>query len=261
MNTVEIKNSGDGAFQNTLEQLLADSAKSEASRPYFYRELLASTVYICPHEPVVQSNTAERESVLKLATIAHEGVNYVPFFTSPRYAPQGTAISQIPARVFFEVIKGSSAVINPGYVPMKTFTPSEIERLLSGAILAPEKQFEVKSGTRAIIGQPSHIPPRLIEQLSEHFSRNDQVIRAWLGWYHNPETEAKPGYLLAVETRRSQEFERLAGMISLVIKEVGIGTEYCDIVRYTNSGITNYFSPQRPFYSMSLGQRILARFL
>lgn len=261
MNPSETPASEIGGIQNILEKLLADAALSEAARPAFYQELLAGTIYICPHELVETSPTDETKGILKLATITHDGVDYIPFYTSPRYVPEGMSISQIPAKLFFEVIKGSFAVINPGHVPMKTFTPSEIDRLLSGAILAPEKQFAVTNNAQIDIGAPPSIPPKLIEQLSAFFSRDNHVIRAWLGWYRNPELEARPGYLLALETHRADDFAQLAGKVSLVMREVGIGSEYCDIVRYTNSGITRYFSDQRPFYSMSFGRRILSYFL
>jgi hypothetical protein len=54
---------------------------------------------------------------------------------------------------------------------MKTFTPDEVARMLSGAILAPEKQFEVKDRQPCLIGQPAAKPTWLIEQLAKHFAR------------------------------------------------------------------------------------------
>ncbi len=243
-------------FENTLERLFKEAADNEAARPYFYKELLESSVSVCPHEPLFQSEKDENSYTLKLGTILHEGTNYVPFFTTPKRVPAGQRLAELPARVFFEVTKGSHLVLNPGQVPMKTFTPDEVARLLSGALLAPEKQFEVKERQPCVIGQPATKATRLIEQLAKHFAANPSVLRAWLGWYHNPEVEEKPGYLLALEVKRGTDFKELAGLVSVVLREVGTGGPYCDIVEYTGQGLTGYFSSQKPFYRAPFLRRI-----
>jgi hypothetical protein len=63
-------------------------------------------VCISPHVPVVQSEKDENSYTLKLGTILHEGINYVPFYTAPQRIPAGQRCSQIPAKVFFEVTRG-----------------------------------------------------------------------------------------------------------------------------------------------------------
>lgn len=243
-------------FENSLERLLKEAAEGEAARPYFYKELLESLVYVCPHAPVFPSEKSEDSYTLKLAAIPYEGIDYVPFYTTPQRVPAGSRCSQIPAKVFLEVTKGSYLVLNPGQVPLKTFTPEEVTRLLSGALLAPEKQFEIKSNAPRLIGQPPVKPTRLLEQLAKHFAGNPAVQRAWLGWYHHPQVEEKPGYLLALEVRSGTDFKELAGLVSVVLREVGTGGQYCDIVDYTGRGLTRYFCNQKPFYRAPLLRRI-----
>lgn len=243
-------------FENTLERLFKEAADNEAARPYFYKELLESMVYICPHDPVFPSEKSEDMSTVRLATILHEGTNYVPLFTAPKRVPPGSRCYQIPAKVFFEVTKGSHLVLNPGHLPMRTFTPDGVARLVSGAVFAPEKEFTIKNEAPSMIGQPSVKPTRLLEQLSKLFAQNPVTLRAWLGWYQHPQIEAKPGYLIAIEVRCGANFEDLAGLVSVILREVGTGGPYCDVVQYTGRGLTGYFRSQKPFYRAPLLRRI-----
>jgi hypothetical protein len=82
------------------------------------------------------------------------------------------------------------------------------------------------------------------------------MLRTWLGWYHNPQVEEKPGYLLSLEVKRGTDFKELAGLATVVLREVGTGGPYCDIVEYTGRGLTGYFSSQKPFYRAPLLRRI-----
>lgn len=244
-------------FENTLERLLAEAAQSPAARPQFYRELLQSQVLVVPHEPLASAdNSPGATTTLKMATIPHEGVPHVPFFLAEKFLPPRSSCVGLPAKTFFEMTRGSHLVLNPGAQHGKLFSPDEISRLLSGQLLQAEKEFQLPSNAAVIVGHPKTIPPNLLEQLSRLFATEESVLRAWLGWYHNPATEKNPGYLLAIETPRLDGFRELAGRTTLVLKEVGTGGEYCDIVRYEGSGLTGYFQSAEPFFTKPFWSRI-----
>ncbi|MGC4071203.1 MAG: enhanced serine sensitivity protein SseB C-terminal domain-containing protein [Nibricoccus sp.] len=244
-------------FENTLERLLTEAAESPAARPQFYRELLNSTVLICPHGDIEESDDPEKKTAtLKLEAATVDGVNYIRFYLSEKFLPPAARYISLPARQFFEITKGSHLVFNPGAKVLKTFSPDEVDRLLSGQLLQPEKEFQVNKSAKISIGQPKTVPDRLLAELSKYFSNEGSVLRAWLGWYHNPETENEPGYLLAIETTRSTDFKTLAGVVSLILKETGTEGHYCDIVQYTGRDLTGYFRSDRPFYSKPLLRRL-----
>jgi hypothetical protein len=248
-------------FENTLERLLMEAAESPAARPLFYRELLNSSVLICPHGDIEENeDTAKKTATLKLDAATVDGINYVRFYLSEKFLPPGSRYISLPARQFFEITKGSHLVFNPGAKLGKTFSPEEVDRLLSGKLLQPEKEFQVSKATKILIGQPTTVPTRLLTELAKYFATDDSVLRAWLAWYHNPAAEKDPGYLLAIETTRSRDFRTLAGMVTLVLKEVGTGGPYCDIVQYTGSDFTGYFRSDRPFYSKPLLRRLWCAF-
>lgn len=242
--------SKDAQFENTLERLLTEASASAGTRPHFYRELLHAVVLVCLYGEIEDGGDSTKgASILKMAAITHEGVAYVPFFLAEKFLPRGARYVSLPARMFFEITKGSHLILNPGDNVSKTFTPQEVDRLLSGQLLEVENEFQVRNSTKFIIGQPAKIPAGLREQLAKFFAAEDGVMKAWLAWYHNPEVEKAPGYLLAIETLRTLDFRALAGRTSLVLKEVGTGGHYCDIVKYEGTGLTKHFCVERPFYS------------
>ncbi|MEY2880564.1 MAG: hypothetical protein RLZZ15_2944 [Verrucomicrobiota bacterium] len=240
----------DAAFENTLERLLTEALASAGARPHFYRELLHATVLLCPHGEFEENgDSAKGTATLKMEAITHEGVHYIPFFLAEKFLPSGARYIPLPAKTFFAITKGSHLVLNPGSQAVKTFTPQEVDQLLSGQILEVESVFQAPNSAKLIVGRPVKIPDGLREQLSRFFAAEDGVMKAWLAWYHNPAVEKAPGYLLAIETPRTLDFRALAGRTSLVLKEVGTGGPYCDIVRYEGTGLTNHFRFEKPFYS------------
>ncbi len=249
--------SDDLRFENPTERLLNEAADSVAARPEFYRELLSSRVLICPHGNIEESDDPEKDTAtLKMDTVTVEGIHYVPFFLAEKFLPPGRRYVSLSAKTFFEITKGSHLVLNGGHVPMKTFSPDEVAKLLSGELLKPEKEFQVKSNASLTIGPAPQTPQQLLDQVAKFFDREPGVLRAWLGWYKNAPVESQPGYLLAIESARSVDFPDLAGRLSFVLKEVGTGGPYCDIVRYTGSDLTRYFASQDPFYAKPFWTRL-----
>lgn len=243
-------------FENTLERLLVEATGSVAARPAFYRELLQSQVLVCPHGDFDDdSESASGKKTLRLAAIEVDGGTQIPFFVAEKFLPPRARYIGLPARTFFEITKGSRLVLNPGSQWGKFFTPEEVDGLLSGKLLQPEKEFQVRAGAQLVIGAPAETPPRLLEQLSRFFDTEPGVLRAWLAWYHQPENEPHPGYLLSIEVSRSVDFRELAGRTSLVLRQTGTAGHYCDIVAYAGNGFTAYFRTARPFYAKSFWLR------
>ncbi|HEY4248914.1 MAG TPA: enhanced serine sensitivity protein SseB C-terminal domain-containing protein [Lacunisphaera sp.] len=249
--------SDDPKFENPVEGLFNEAADSVAARPHFYRELLGSQVLICPHGNIEESDDPEKyTSTLKMETVTVESIQYVPFFLAEKFLPPRRRYIPLSAKRFFEITKGSHLVLNPGHVPMKTFAPDEVAKLLSGELLKPEKEFQVKNNASLVIGPAPENPLQILDQVAKFFDREPGVLRAWLAWYKNPTVESQSGYLLAIEIVSSVDFPNLAGRLSFVLKEVGTGGPFCDIVRYTGSDFTRYFTSQKPFFSRPLWRRL-----
>jgi len=245
-------------FENSLEAALQRAATSPADRPAFYRELLASRVLIIPAEmPDMENGRIKEGQALKLSALEHEGKQYVPFFTSASRIQGNSPYLELGARNFFEMTRGARLVLNPGSRYGKEFAPEEVEAMLSGKMFEPEAQYETTKDEQIIIGQPAQVPHAVLAELSKFFATQASVKRAWLGWYHQPSREQKPGYLLAIEAKDAIDFRELSGLTGVVLKGAHDGKDYIDIVKYTKGGLSDYFTKQKPFYKASLWRRLL----
>lgn len=234
---------------NLLELALKNAAENPAATGTFYRELLESKVVIIPagEKPNIIDGKVPAGASISLASVVIEGTPHVPFFSSPARLPTGAEYLLLDAKALFEITRGARLVLNPGAAYGKQFLPEEIARLLSGAIFQPQENHVVKKDTRVLIGQPSDHPTELVHALAQLYATLPAVKRAWVAFYHNPERDAEGGLLIAIDAEPA-EMTRISSESGVVIERVPKKQKYVDLVRYDGTGVSGYFSTQKPFY-------------
>ena len=254
--------SNDFVPANLLEIALKDAATDPAARPRFFGELMDSKILIVPaEEPSGIANGVARENAkIKLANIAIEGRQCVPFFTSENRLPAGTKYLMLDARAFFEMTRGSHLVMNPGAAYGKEFYPDEITRLLTGAVFEPRERYVAKKEEKVLIGQPADFPTELVQALSRLYATNPAVRRAWVAFYHNPARDAEGGLLIALDVPSDDHMERISGESGIVIESTARKQKHVDLMRYEDAGVAGYFTDQKPFYQRGLLKRLWDKF-
>ncbi len=162
---------------NRLEESLVKAALDPAHRPQFYRDLLASDIYVIQEGPPPDRpghRVLPAGELLKIRTLSFNGKQYVPIFSS-RAALQAAlseeaAYLALNAAEFFRITAGADVVLNPGWDHGKEFSKEEIAGLLDGSIWQPRERFAVKRDTTVQIGQPARHPKELVETLSRLFT-------------------------------------------------------------------------------------------
>src|SRR5688572_25903419 len=108
------------ADHEALERALERAANDPASRPEFYRALMASDVFVIGRSDAITGQRALIPAGAKMGIVHWEkpdGTPVVPFFTSlealRRSLKEESDFMALPARGFFEMVKGKTLVLNP----------------------------------------------------------------------------------------------------------------------------------------------------
>jgi len=131
--------------QNSLEEAFVQAMHDAAARPRFYWLLLAAQLFVIgePDGASASDQTVKLApgSPLRLAAIRRETRELIPVFTSlPRLQTyfQNTgklgAITQyvtMSGRALFEMTKGASFLLNPGFEISKELAAAEIAEVLT----------------------------------------------------------------------------------------------------------------------------------
>jgi len=149
--------------------------------------------------------------------------------------------------------------MNPGTGYGKEFFPDEVARLLDGSIFEPRERYVGQKGMQVTIGQPSEYPNELVAALSRLYDGIAEVKRAWVGFYLNPERDTEGGLLIALDVVDTKAMERVSGQTGIVIESVPKKQKYVDLVRYDGSGVSGYFTNQKPFYQRNAIRRLWNR--
>ena len=245
---------------NRLEESLVKAALDPAHRPQFYRDLLASDIYVIQEGPPPDRpghRVLPAGELLKIRTLSFNGKQYVPIFSS-RAALQAAlseeaAYLALNAAEFFRITAGADVVLNPGWDHGKEFSKEEIAGLLDGSIWQPRERFEVKRDTTVQIGQPARHPKELVETLSRLFTAIPEVRRAYVALLYNPERDERPHTLVAIEA--SGNWESVIARAGMVASAVEVPDPPVDFIPLTGgSGIEEYFGNEcQPFYQRLLG--------
>jgi SseB protein C-terminal domain/SseB protein N-terminal domain len=254
------------ADENALERSLRLAADDPASRPDFYKLLLASTI-------VVIGNSGQRRP--GLVTIAagddvaiaswtkDDDTSFVPFFTSltalQRVLTEETNYLSLPARDFFELTKGATLHLNPSLDHSKEFFPSEVIAILSGGVNQVPSQRVIQEETQVLLGQPKELPERMITALRSHFARRSQIQAAYVCLMHDPSIDEQPHLLVGILA--DGDFEIVSREAGSVINDTA--PDVCDVMRIVvgDTGPSSYFLAEcKPFYERSLGGKLRSLF-
>ena len=246
---------------NLLEMALKDATDDPAFRPRFYGELLDSKVLIVPagEKPRIVNGVVLKNTKIAIANIEFGGRSCIPFFTSEARLPPGTEYLALDARALFQMTRGAYLVMNPGAAYGKEFFPDEVSRLLDGSVFEPRERYVAQKPMQVMIGQPSEYPKELVAALSRLYGSIAEVKRAWVAFYQNPERDKEGGLLIGVDVE-SRDMDRISGQSGIVIEGVPKKQKYVDLVRYDGSGVSGYFSNQKPFYQRSAIRQFLSKF-
>jgi len=246
---------------NLLELALKKAADDPASRPQFFRELLDSKVLIVSagEKPRLVNGVVPEGAKITIADVEHGGRRCIPFFTSAARLPSGTEYLLLDAKALFQITRGAYLIMNPGVAYGKEFFPDEVARLLDGSVFEPRERYVAKKATQVMIGQPSDYPQELVAALSRLYGSIAEVKRAWVAFYQNPERDKEGGLLIGLDVEAG-DMDRISGQSGIVIESVPKKQKYVDLVRYDGSGVSGYFSKQKPFYQRSAIRQFLGKF-
>ncbi len=247
---------------NSLEKSLMSAATNPSSRPQFYRDLLEANIFIVQHGKNnlnVQNNVLQEGVELKIQHIEKDGISWLPIFSSlqrlQQFIPSESNYLQLKARDFFEITRGAHIVLNPNFDYGKEFIPQEIKGMLDDSIFKPTQTYIAQKETKVLIGQPANYPHKLAKALSEYFSGNKFVNRAYLVWFHNPESGEKPHLLISIDV--SDNAEKIFGDAGMIGSEVLGKDEIIDFIRLDNSGLSQHIvTSAKPFYQKSFLKKI-----
>lgn len=190
---------------NNLEALLNAAFSDPTLRVSFYSMLLESDVCV-----VYQSSESEiTDGVLKkgqkitlTALSRKDGTKVIPFFTSDevmkRVIKEEVKYIKINCREFFDMIKGSDAVINPFLENAKEFSAGEIEALLNG-FEDNGVETEEQTETRDILSQHEKEPRKLIEAIKGYMTSDKRVKKGYIAVYDNPVLKKELKTLIIVQ--------------------------------------------------------------
>jgi hypothetical protein len=246
---------------NLLEVALKKAADDPACGPQFFGELLDSKVLIIPagKKPRIVSGVVPENTKIAIARVAVGGRDCIPFFTSEARLPTGAEYLLLDTRALFQMTQGAYLFMNPGAAYGKEFFPDEISRLLDGPIFRPRERYVAQKPMQVMIGQPSEYPKELVAALSRLYGGIAEVRRAWVAFYQNPERDKEGGLLIGLDVEAG-DMDRISGETGIVIESVPKKQKYVDLVRYDGSGVSGYFTNQKPFYQRSAVGQFWSKF-
>jgi len=255
------------ADQNELDRALQSAATDPASRPEFYRVLLASDVFIIgrTHAP------GEGRTVIPAGAkidIVHwekkDGTPVVPFFSSVDALRQSLKESadyvSLPARNFFELVKGRTLVLNPASSHSKEFFPNEVESLLATGVNNAPVQRTVGKATQVLLGQPRDYPDYMVAALKKILGKHANVRAAYLCQMQEPASqESTPRPALVIGLDADGDISRAiteAGAVAADTAPRGTPVDFVKIVQ-GEGGMSDYFLRNvKPFHRRTLGAAI-----
>ncbi len=239
--------------ENRLEALLMQAATKPALRPEFYKELVASDLFvlIMPRQNQSGRFVAEPGDTLSIKGGVFNGKQLIPVFTSERrlreYITGNDTLAKLNGQALFSMLAEQSqgALLNPGSGYGKEFTLSEIAGLADGSIFQPSKQT-LQKDTELLISMPSVYPTKLVEHLTAYFNGRSEVKRAYFAQIHAPQTGEPPHLLFAIDT--AGDFEPLASELNLLFRDILAQGEVVDMVQIGKTTLDDYFLKQQPFF-------------
>lgn len=241
--------------ENELERSLMRAAADPAHRPQFYRDLVRSQIFLVSDRPLpaamTGSVTLSEATELQIRNIEHEGVAYVPIFSSVlrlrmTITEDVTSIGT-NAGEFLKITRGSALWLNPGSDYGKVITAEEAASIVDGTIWQPAERHVIPSGSQIQIGPPTGAPEELVGALERFFKTKMEVRRAWLADIQE-HRETSPHLVIGLEVTGS--FDAIAAEVGIVVGQLEIPRQPFDLVQVTGKGALDscFLNRLRPFY-------------
>jgi hypothetical protein len=241
--------------QNRLELSLVKAATDPAHRPQFYRELAHADLFIAQEGPPPEQSGSlilEKGRSIEVRNIDWNGTTYIPVFSSLQQLQaalsEPSAYIAMSAIEFMEITRGAHLMLNPGADYGKELPAEEIASILDGSIWEPSERRVAKDAQEVLIGRPANYPNELATALSQYFSTQKPVRRAFLAQVFNPKHDEKPHTLIAIEVHG--DWDRIVAGAGLVARNVSVPDPPVDFMQMTGlGGLEDYFrQDSKPFY-------------
>ncbi len=195
---------------NQLEIALIRASDDERKKEDFYRILIDSDIFIIPsgRMPETRDGKIFTGQTIQLKQLQmQDGKAYTPFFTSEevlsKFIAEKATYLRMNSLSFFELVKGTDAVLNPGNNFGKFFLKEEIHSILSGDIFKQGRQITIEKETPALVGTPANIPKELLQKLSAFYQENKIIKEAYLAWIQIGEAGEPAHYLIMLRSTSS----------------------------------------------------------
>lgn len=254
--------------QTALEQLLQRAADEPAYRPEFLRQLLGSEIYVLGTSgslPEGRTTLTEGTQVQIQHWEKNDGGTAIPFFTSLAVLQQSIESEQsyiaMPARSLFELTQGTHLVLNPLSPYGKEFVPAEIASLLSNGVSSGAESFVVKEDTKVMLGQPKEYPSKMVDSLTQLFSRRPAVKLAYLAQMFVPGQSNAPELVIGLEGQGDLEaIIADAGSVAIDTAPQGMAVNFT-VLKPGSDGIGSYMRDEtKPFYERGWGSKLRSFF-
>jgi hypothetical protein len=249
--------------ENKLERALARAATDPVSRPDFYRVLLESEIFVIGHSDAPGEGRAEIPAGAKLSIVTWEkndGTPVTPFFSSldalRRSLKEEVSFLAMPARNFFEIVKGKTLVLNPASSHGKEFFPHEVEALLSSGINHLAAQRTVQKETQVLLGQPANYPTTMVNALKAFLPRHANVHAAYLCLMQEPGPDSTPSFVVGFKGSGDIKLAmKEAGVVAADTAQPGTPVDFVEIIE-GEPGISTYLKSVEPFYQRSWSTKL-----
>lgn len=254
--------------QTALEQLLQQAADEPAYRPEFLRQLLESEIYVLGTSGSLgegRTTLAEGTQVQIQHWEKNDGSTAIPFFTSLAVLQQSIESEQsyiaMPARSLFELTQGTHLVLNPLSPYGKEFVPAEVAALLNGGVSSEPEPFVVKQDTKVMLGQPKDYPSKMVDSLTQLFSRRPAVKLAYLAQMFIPSQSNAPELVIGLVGQGDLKTVIAdAGSVVADTAPPGMAVNFT-VLQPGSEGIGSYLLDEtKPFYEQSWGTKLRSFF-
>lgn len=253
--------------EKQLEKLFLQAAHEPAYRHAFLEQLLECNIYCISYAPDLHDCPEGRELYLESGSHISlkvwdddEYQNLIPFFTSlaklRKIASQGDQYICLSCKAFFEMTMGARLVLNPDSEATKEFSPHEVEVILAGHLGQMIESYEIEKDTQISIGQPSHYPQFMVDQLNKFFETEPNIQDAYLAQIYHPEQEAESTLIIALTLQHhisEEDMQNLHSHIGQIAydcleNKIAIDLIHLD-VNESKEGLNAYFINEvEPFY-------------
>jgi hypothetical protein len=241
--------------ENDLESALQRAMTDAASRPEFYRLMLDSDLFTLGR---TEGNTDREAHVaftampgdtMQIASILFNGRNSIPIFSAlsrlQSYIREADNYLCMNGRALFEMTKGASFILNPGFYG-KEFLPGEIAQMLDPSVA---NTLRIEKPTQVLIGQPAVYPHALIDALKVAFAARSDVLAAYLVQIAFEAKNEPPHPLIGVEV--AGDWKPVSAEIGRIASAVMPGAllDAVPIDRAKNTTLTSSLLKTTPFYT------------